>query len=234
MDFDGIQKTICFAIMLEKKKKNEAQKRFPKKHVIGIDLGCQRGRPGAKTDSRICNIRIKNQCLNHEKAWKTKPGGSKNASKADKMRFEMLWAGSWEWVSFWNAKHGARLFDTFQFFIEQIVILIPFWEPGGSRRGPKISFSWLSCWKMSKNEVQEWFQKKHVIWIDFGCQKGRPWEAKMLFLRGTLVKNEDLGIPKFHEKCMAKCYQKAMKFGASSAQGWNFHDFFKFSKMLDF
>ena len=68
MDFDGIQKTISFAIMLEQKKnkKNEAQKRLPKKHVIVIDLGCQRGRPEAKTDSRIGNIRIKYQCLNHE------------------------------------------------------------------------------------------------------------------------------------------------------------------------
>ena len=211
MDFDGIQRNICFAIMLKKRKnkKNEAQKRFPKKHVIVIDLGCQRGRPGAKTDSRIGNIRIKHQCLNHgKKTWKTKPGGFKNASKAEKMTFEMLWAGSWEWVSFWNAKHGARLFDTFQFFIETSVILIPFWEPGASRRGPKISFSWLSCWKNEQKWSPGVVPKNHVIWIDFGCQKGRPWEAKMLFLRGTLVKNEDLVDSEFSWKMHGKMLSK--------------------------
>ena len=135
----------------------------------------------------------------------------KKHAKTDKMRFEILWAGSWEWVSFWNAKHGARLFDAFQLFIEKTRFWYYFGSPVDLDEVPKSVFLDYHVGKINKNEVQEWFQKKHVIWIDFGCQKGRPWEAKMLFLRGTLVKNEDLGESeiswKMHGKMLSKNHE---------------------------
>ena len=58
---------------------------------------------------------------------------------------------------------------------------------------PKMTFLVIMLEKNGKNEVRERFRKKHEIWMGFGCQHGRLWEGKILFLLGTPVKNRGFG-----------------------------------------
>ena len=113
--------------------------------------------------------------------------------KSIKMRSGTLRAASWKRVGSVDAENRAPRMLFSGFFEEKCDFGSHFGSPVDFEGGPKITFLVIMLEKNEKKEVRERFRKKHEIWMVFGCQNGRLREAKILFLVGTLIKNQDFG-----------------------------------------
>ena len=113
--------------------------------------------------------------------------------KSIKMWSGTLRAASWKQVGSRNAKNGDRLSLARYIFAEKLDFGSHFGSPVDFEWGPKITFLVIMLEKTRKNDVREGVRKKHDFFMDFGCQNGRLWDTKIIFLLGTLVKNQDFG-----------------------------------------
>ena len=113
--------------------------------------------------------------------------------KSIKMRSGTLWAASWKQVGSGSAPEMTVLVLFSSSLAKKCDFGSHFGSPVDFEGGPKITFLVIMLEKTGKKEVREGLRQKHEIWMDFGCQNGRLREAKIMFLVGTLLKNQDFG-----------------------------------------